>query len=56
MGQQMHRGTEHTAAHYFRMILANDDRAHTMHTVAARTEQFLHLPLASPVVHVVLFL
>jgi conjugative relaxase-like TrwC/TraI family protein len=32
---QMRRGTKHTAAHYFRMILANDDRAHTMHTVAA---------------------
>jgi hypothetical protein len=38
---QMHRGTKHIAAHYFRMILANDDRASTMHTVAARTDREL---------------
>jgi conjugative relaxase-like TrwC/TraI family protein len=36
---QMRRGTKHAAAHYFRMILANDDRARTMHTVAARTDR-----------------
>ncbi len=29
------------AAHYLRMILANDDRARTMHTVAARTDREL---------------
>jgi ATP-dependent exoDNAse (exonuclease V) alpha subunit len=38
---QMRRGTKHMAAHYFRMILANDDRARTMHTVAARTDRAL---------------
>jgi ATP-dependent exoDNAse (exonuclease V) alpha subunit len=38
---QMRRGTKHAAAHYFRMILANDDRARTMHTVAARTDRDL---------------
>jgi hypothetical protein len=38
---QMQRGTKHTAAHYLRMILANDDRAPTMHTVAARTDREL---------------
>jgi conjugative relaxase-like TrwC/TraI family protein len=36
---QMRRGTKHTAAHALQTILtANDDRARTMHTVAARTE------------------
>lgn len=35
---QMRRDTKNAAAHYFRMILANDDRARTMHTVAARTD------------------
>ena len=38
---QMRRGTKNAAAHYFRMILANDDRARTMHTVAARTDREL---------------
>jgi conjugative relaxase-like TrwC/TraI family protein len=38
---QMRRGTKHMAAHYFRMILANDDRARTMHTVVARTDREL---------------
>jgi conjugative relaxase-like TrwC/TraI family protein len=38
---QMRRGTKHAAAHYFRMILANDDRARTMHTVAACTDREL---------------
>ncbi len=43
---QMHRGTKHAAAHAFRTILtANDDRAATMHTVAARTDREL-LPAA----------
>ena len=36
--QQMCRGTKNAAAQYFRMILANDDRARTMHTVAAHTD------------------
>jgi conjugative relaxase-like TrwC/TraI family protein len=38
---QMRRGAKHVAAHYFRMILANDDRARTMHAVAARTDREL---------------
>jgi conjugative relaxase-like TrwC/TraI family protein len=39
---QMHRGTKHTAAHALHMILtANDDRARTMHTVAAHTDREL---------------
>ena len=37
----MHRGTKHAAAQCFRMILANDDRAATMHTIAARTDRKL---------------
>lgn len=37
---QMHRGTTHAAARALRAILtANDDRARTMHTVAARTNR-----------------
>jgi len=36
---QMHRGTKHAAAHALHTILiANDERARTMHTVAARTD------------------
>jgi hypothetical protein len=38
---QLHRGTKHAAAQYFRTILTNDDRARTMHTVAARTDREL---------------
>jgi conjugative relaxase-like TrwC/TraI family protein len=38
---QMRRGTKHAAAQCFRMILANDDRAATMHTVAACTDHDL---------------
>jgi conjugative relaxase-like TrwC/TraI family protein len=38
---QRHRGTKHAAAQYFRTILTNDDRARTMHTVAARTDREL---------------
>jgi conjugative relaxase-like TrwC/TraI family protein len=39
---QMHRGTKHAAAHALHIILtANDDRARTMHTVAARTDRNL---------------
>lgn len=36
---QLRRGTKHIAAHHLRAILANDDRARTMHTVAARTNR-----------------
>ena len=35
------RGNKYSAAHYFRMILANDDRPRTMHAEAERTEQHL---------------
>jgi len=43
---QMHRGTKHAAAHALHTILtANDDRARTMHTIAARTDRKL-LPAA----------
>jgi ATP-dependent exoDNAse (exonuclease V) alpha subunit len=39
---QMRRGTKHAAAHALHMILTgNDDRAATMHTVAARTDREL---------------
>ena len=34
----LQHGTKHAAAKCFRMILANDDRAATMHAVAARTD------------------
>ena len=39
---QMHRGTKSAAAHAMHTILtANDERARTMHTVAARTDRTL---------------
>ena len=38
---QLRRGNKYSAAHYFRMILANDDRPRTMHTEAERTERDL---------------
>jgi len=39
---QMRRGTKHAAAHALHTIAtANDDRARTMHTVAARTDRDL---------------
>jgi hypothetical protein len=39
---QMHRGTKQSAAHALHTILtANDDRARTMHNVAARTDRQL---------------
>ena len=39
---QMHRGTKHAAAHALHTILTdNDDRARTVHTVAARTDRRL---------------
>ena len=34
---ELRRGTKYAAAHYFRMILANDDRPHTMHAEAEHT-------------------
>lgn len=39
---QLRRGTKHAAAHALHTIVAaNDDRAGTMHTVAARTDREL---------------
>jgi hypothetical protein len=39
---QIHRATKHAAAHALQMILtANDNRAATMHTIAARTDREL---------------
>jgi len=35
----LNHGTKQAAAHYFRLILANDDRALTMHNVAGRTHR-----------------
>jgi hypothetical protein len=43
-GGQIHtirRGNKYAAAHYFRMILANDDRPRTMHTEAERADRNL---------------
>ena len=37
----LRRGTKYAAAHYFRMILANNDRPHTMHAEAERTDREL---------------
>jgi conjugative relaxase-like TrwC/TraI family protein len=38
---QLRRGNKYSAAHYFRMILANDDRPHTMHAEAERAVRHL---------------
>ena len=41
-GAEIHairRGNKYAAAHYFRIILANDDRPRTMHTEAERTDR-----------------
>jgi hypothetical protein len=38
---RLRRGNKYAAAHYFRMILANDDRPRTMHAEAERTEGHL---------------
>ena len=35
----LRRGTKYAAAHYFRMILANDERPRTMHAEAEQTER-----------------
>jgi conjugative relaxase-like TrwC/TraI family protein len=37
----LRRGNKYSAAHHFRTILANDDRARTMHAEAERTERYL---------------
>jgi conjugative relaxase-like TrwC/TraI family protein len=44
---QMRRGTKYSAAHHFRMIVANDDRARTMHAEAARTVREHRHPIVS---------
>jgi conjugative relaxase-like TrwC/TraI family protein len=49
-GAEIHmirRGNKYSAAHYFRMILANDDRPRTMHAEADRTDRELLPPLVS---------
>ena len=38
---RLRRGNKYSAAHYFRMILANDDQPRTIHTEAERTERHL---------------
>jgi conjugative relaxase-like TrwC/TraI family protein len=38
---QLRRGNKHAAAHYFRTILAHDDRPRTMHAEAERTRAHL---------------
>ena len=46
-GAEIHairRGNKYAAAHYFRMILANDDRPRTMHAQADRTDRELLPP------------
>ncbi len=37
----LRRGTKYAAAHYFRMILANDERPRTMHAEAEHTDREL---------------
>jgi len=44
---QLRRGNKYSAAHYFRMILANDDRPRTMHAEAERTDRELLPPLVA---------
>jgi hypothetical protein len=38
---ELRRGTKYAAAHYFRMILANDERPRTMHAEAEHTDRQL---------------
>jgi len=45
----MQRGTKYSAAHYFRMILANDDRPRTMHAEAERIHPSLLPPIVAEV-------
>ena len=42
---RLQRGNKYAAAHYFRMILANDDRPRTMHAEAERTQAQLLPPV-----------
>jgi conjugative relaxase-like TrwC/TraI family protein len=44
---KLRRGNKYSAAHYFRMILANDDRPRTMHAQADRTDRELLPPLVA---------
>ncbi|OBJ06797.1 MobF family relaxase [Mycobacterium sp. 1465703.0] len=47
-GAEIHtlrRGNKYAAAHFFRMILANDDRPRTMHAEAERTDRDLLPPV-----------
>ena len=37
----LRRGNKYSAAHYFRLILANDDRPRTMHAEAERIDREL---------------
>jgi conjugative relaxase-like TrwC/TraI family protein len=49
-GAEIHtvrRGNKYSAAHYFRAILANDDRPRTMHAEADRTDRELLPPLVA---------
>jgi hypothetical protein len=41
------RGNKYSAAHHFRMILANDDRPRTMHAEAERTRCHLLLDVVT---------
>jgi hypothetical protein len=48
----MHRGTKHAAARALHTILTiNDDRARTMHTVAARTDRALLPAIVAALLH-----
>jgi conjugative relaxase-like TrwC/TraI family protein len=44
---RLRRGNNYAAAHYFRMILANDDRPRTMHAEAERTPPHLLPPVVA---------
>lgn len=43
----LRRGNKYSAAHHFRMILANDDRPRTMHAEAERTDRDLLPPVVA---------
>jgi hypothetical protein len=45
------RDNKYTAAQYFRMLLANDDRPRTMHTEAERTERHLLPQVVGDLLH-----
>ncbi|WP_375488870.1 MobF family relaxase [uncultured Mycobacterium sp.] len=48
---RMRRGNKHAAAHYFRIILTNDDRPRTMHAEAERTDPHQLPSVVAAVVH-----